>query len=493
MKKITNLKFNSKSIWLSEDQNEDYLTARIVICDFTTNRNGVMLNRGTIGDWISTLVSAPLVGKLKAKPNGEIDFTSHNANVVTRIDENGNEIFDLEFDTDAFGTFTSVDIEMIDGVECIVATAKIWKRFYDASNLIVRRINEGTLSTSWEIAIEQAEKKIINGAIVKVINKGRFIGHALLSSAVQPAYPISRVLEVAEKDEDEELYSALIRDAMNLGADGSEGLEMEEEKIVDTAKEIAEEVVATDEPAVDNPETDTEAESAEAEPTLEIEVDTEEPELSALTDNDLRDLLYRAIDAKLDRKAYTFMVFPEAHEVWAKRWDSKETEMFKFTYTVDGDSVTVSEPEPVVLIVAPRNINSAMDEKNAALIDAQKQINELTAQVAALEPYREAAEQAEREKAEAQHKEAVAQLKQYARESGMLSEDELDAGEIAQMIEELKETEVKVLIADRIVGKQKPVEVETSDAKEQPGIYTDLSATSGDTSYSVFRSKVFGK
>ena len=485
-----NVFLSSKSTVISE--NKTYLELLNRVCYYSEpNQNGVRLPfDDTSLEKAQSLVGMPVVAKYTVDAKGKPTFKGHEAT----IDADG----EISFGTTPIGVHTEVYIQedavelpdkTISTLPCLFAKQKVWKRNKNAVAAINRLYSEGNLHNSWEIGV--TEYRFLDG--VKDLIEYVFEANCLLGLA-KPAYgPSAKILNVASKSSELLVAEALSQDLLENDSTGSEGLEMEEEKIVDTAEEIAEEVVATDEPAVDNPETDTEAESAEAEPTLEIEVDTEEPELSALTDNDLRDLLYRAIDAKLDRKAYTFMVFPEAHEVWAKRWDSKETEMFKFTYTVDGDSVTVSEPEPVVLIVAPRNINSAMDEKNAALIDAQKQINELTAQVAALEPYREAAEQAEREKAEAQHKEAVAQLKQYARESGMLSEDELDAGEIAQMIEELKETEVKVLIADRIVGKQKPVEVETSDAKEQPGIYTDLSATSGDTSYSVFRSKVFGK
>jgi hypothetical protein len=89
------------------------------------------------------------------------------------------------------------------------------------------------------------------------------------------------------------------------------------------------------------------------------------------------------------------------------------------------------------------------------LIEAQKQINELTAQIAELAPYREAAEQAAREKAEAERKEKVDALRAYAEESGMVSKEELESGEIAEMIQNLKETDLKVVICDRIVAKQK--------------------------------------
>lgn len=398
---MDNVKLFSNKVWLAEEQGDpDALIAKIVICDFGVNKNGVMLNRNTIEEWMSSLVNAPLVGKIKAKSNGEIDFTSHNATVVTRVDENGNEYADIEFNTDAFGTFISVEIETIDDVECIVATAKVWKRFYDASNLILKRIKEGTLSTSWEISVEKAKKQIRNGALVKVIDRGRFVGHTLLSAQTQPAYSISRVLEVASKDDDEELCSALIRDVMKMNdSNGNEVEKMDEVKTIDTSEQ---EVIAG------GVEIGEEEKAAETQPeeTGTTEEQAEEKVISV--DEIPAEKIENPMQAQLD-------------EALAK----------------------IEE------------LNASVAEKASALIEAQKQINELTAQIAELAPYREAAEQAAREKAEAERKEKVDALRAYAEESGMVSKEELESGEIAEMIQNLKETDLKVVICDRIVAKQK--------------------------------------
>jgi len=437
---MDNVKLFSNKVWLAEEQGDpDALIAKVVICDFSVNKNGVMLNRDTIEEWMSSLVNAPLVGKIKAKSNGEIDFTSHNATVVTRVDENGNEYADIEFNTDAFGTFVDASIETIEGVECIVATARVWKRFYDASNLIVKRIKEGTLSTSWEIAVEKSTSRIMNGSLVKVIDKGRFIGHSLLGSSVSPAYDISRVLEVAAKDEndDDQLCSALIRDVMKMNeSNGNEVEKMDEVKTIDTSEQ---EVIAG------GVELGEEEKAAETQPeeTGATEEQAEEKVISV--DEIPAEKIENPLQAQLD-------------EALAK----------------------IEE------------LNASVAEKASALIEAQKQINELTAQIAELAPYKEAAEQAAREKAEAERKEKVDALRAYAEESGMVSKEELESGEIAEMIENLKETELKVLICDRIVAKQKKAKPTETASVNPTNVRTNIFSSAVDDSYSIFREKVFG-
>lgn len=488
---MDNIKFYSNQVWLAEDQSDpDALSAKIVICDFSVNKNGVQLNRDTINEWVSSLVTAPLVGKIKAKANGEIDFTSHNATVVTRVDENGEKYSDVEFNTDAFGTFVSAEIEMVDGAECIVATAKVWKRFYDASNLILKRIKEGTLSTSWEISVEDAEKKIVSGSIVKVINKGRFIGHALLSSNTPPAYDISRVLEVASANEDEELCSAIIRDVMSMANDpiGNEVHEMDE--IINETVETVEEVIA--EIVEETPVVEEVAEVAEVEETVEVVIPEPEVEKSELTMRDLRrkieDALYMTVRKYLD----VGFIFPESHTGWAHDWEDKETDMHEFSYAVNDDEVTVFDIQRVTLLVSPRNINSSFDEKNAALVDANAKINELSAQIESLSVYKEAAEKAEREAAEAKRISDVAELRAYTESASIFTKEELASTEIEEMISSLKTTEIKALIADRIVAKSRKTKPEVATVK-QPKERVDINTVPDTNLATAFREYIHGK
>lgn len=71
-------------------------------------------------------------------------------------------------------------------------------------------------------------------------------------------------------------------------------------------------------------------------------------------------------------------------DIVVQDWQDKETDMYEFSYTVNEDEVIVFDIQRVTLLVSPRNINSSMDEKNAALVDANAKINELSAQIESL-------------------------------------------------------------------------------------------------------------
>ena len=152
--KILLSNYNIQSSELAET--DTTLDSRWIICDFGINGNNVRLNRNTIENWMSSLVNQPIVGKISVNSdNGNADFESHNQTYTTRCDENGNPYLDLKFNTEAFGVFTECTIENIDGVEYLIATAKLWKRFPEFCSLIKKRLQNGTLNTSWEIAVKK--------------------------------------------------------------------------------------------------------------------------------------------------------------------------------------------------------------------------------------------------------------------------------------------------------------------------------------------------
>ena len=171
---------SNNSLLNSELQEDDVsLNCKFIICDFLKNGNNVMLNRKTIDTWIDTLISQPVVASITVNDDGSCDFSGHNVVKVNRVDENGNVYEDVKFDTSAIGVFNAVSIEMINGVEYIVAKAKIWKRFTDFCVLFKKRISESAIATSWEIAVEKSHIELIDGKKVKVIDKGNFMGNKL--------------------------------------------------------------------------------------------------------------------------------------------------------------------------------------------------------------------------------------------------------------------------------------------------------------------------
>ena len=517
--------YSNRAIECAQDgEYSDTYKVKFVICDFSTNHNHVRLNRDKIDGWMGTLKNKPIVGKLVSTGRGGVDFSGHNAKIVMKTDGNGNMYKDMVFDTSAFGTFTDVGIEKIDDDECIVATCEIWKRFENACSLIMKRVESGTLNTSWEIDVLESHYENDGGSKVKVLDNGVFIGHCLLGAAVRPAYDCSRLLEVAEAapDFDMELADAIQQD-MGAFAENIEDKEVNAMKVknvetsaddkkkpvegepVDQKKEDPKSTEPTDdekkkkddEPetsAVDDDKKKDEKKPAEggepapADPKPESDDDKDddddgkgkdkekkvaETEVSALTTEDIRRQIRTAIwDKHVD--ADLAFVFPEEHEAWAKKYGPGFTEMdfVRFTYSVEDDKITLSEPEAVKLTVSVPAVNGAIaerDEKiaslNEAVASANEQIQAKDSEIASLNVYKEKFEQAEQERIAAEIAEKKDNLRKYAVSSGLIQDTEVaDGGELAQLIDAGDEAGIKNVIAERFMAKN--AEKKTAPKKE---------------------------
>lgn len=467
---LEKIRLENKQILISESEtNPDSLIGKFIICDFSTNKNGVRLNRDTIDTWLKTLINKPLVGRLQTT-NGVDDFTSHNVKYIKTVDENGNETEELVFDTDAVGTFYSAEIETIDGVEYIVATCEIWKRFPRACKVIERRVKEGTIATSWEIAVEDSKKVIESGRLVKVVNAGRFLSHCLLGSTVEPAYDSSKLLECASENEDGELFSAILQDvaSQNNNPQGNEVQTMpnENEPVIENGEQIPA-TPPTEQAEVTHP--------VEVQPVVEPVVE-EKPAIAELTMRDLRRKIEEALYNFADRYLDVVFIFTESHTGWAHAWDENETDMYEFAYAVENDEVTVTSNNAVKLLVTPREINSAISARDDTILSLNTKIQTLESEVSTLSPYKEAHEQAERERQEEEKKVKVAELRKYVEDANMFTKEELEGDELSSLISELKTVEVKAKIADRIVEKQiKTRKPETASVqKPQPKPKADI-------------------
>jgi len=458
------IKFYSSKVICSEvDPNSDTITAKFCICDFEPNKNSVKINRGTIENWVSTLQHKPLLGKIELKTDGTMDFMGHNMKKIVTTDEDGNETVDYVFDTSAFGTFTEVSIEEIDGVEYIVAVAEIWKRFTKACEIILNRIENGNLNTSWEISVSKSHNVTQSGKKVKVIDEGLFIGHTLLGQEIAPAYDSSKLLEVAsEENNDTELADALSKDMLMLSDINS--IKKEDDIL---GKTKADEVVLNSENEKDTGLTASENK----------ENDT--PEISALTEYDLRNKIREACRNKIDNYCWVAFHFPIDREVWCEVYDrASELDYLKFTYEVnDSDEITVSDPVEVKLTVSVAEFNTKIAElteevekKNDALVESAATIQSLNTEISQLSPFKEEFQKLEQERIANELAEKQSNLKLIATKSGLISEDEIEnSAEIKDMIEKLEEASIKSLIAERYLksleekSEEKP-EVETSTA-----------------------------
>lgn len=503
--------FYSRNICCSEiTEHPDHYLAKFVICDFSVNGNQVALNRETIERWMSTLVGNPLVGKLVVAPKGELDFSGHNMKVVTRKDADGNEYKTAEFDTDAFGSFQSVGIEKIDDTDFIVASCKIWKRYPKACATILRRIESGTLNTSWEIDVLKAHKGIVGGRMAKIIDDGVFTAHCLLGANVEPAYKCSKLLEVAETDFGLELANAYIEDTKeisNIESNEKEAknLKLNKDKETQTAQvenptetEQAEQTAteSTTEPTTPaEPDVQTSEEGGETPPPTEPETSTEpagEPEPESTTETSSltgRDLYMKLEDAvsKISSDYYMTDTFPEDHTIWCKKWGyMNELDYIMFPYTVEGDEVSLGEPQNITLTVSVSQVNTKIDELNKTVASLNTELQSAKDEIAELTPYKEQAEKAAAEKAEAELAQKKENLRQYAISSKMITEAELTGeGEFASMIENLDEAGINGVIASRCVeaAKKAPAEkkIETSEVHKSESIKLNLNETKYNT------------
>ena len=520
--------FYSRNICCSQiEERPDHYLAKFVICDFSVNGNQVALNRDTIESWMSTLVGNPLVGKLVVAPKGELDFSGHNMKIVTRKDSEGNEYKTAEFDTDAFGSFQSVGIEKIDDTDFIVASCKIWKRYPKACATILRRIEAGTLNTSWEIDVLKSHKGIVGGRMAKIIDDGVFTAHCLLGANVEPAYKCSKLLEVAETDFGLELANAYIEDTKEISNKESnekeaKNLELNKDKEAQTAQveptepEQAEKTPASEPeaaPATEpttpaEPDVQTSEEGGKTPPPAEPATGTEpagEPEptpaTSSLTCHDLMNKLSEAV-YKVNSDMYLMEMFPEEHTIWCKKYGRmNDLDYVMFSYTVENGEVSLGEPQDITLTVSVSQVNTKIAELNDTIASLNTELQTAKEEVASLTPYKEQAEKAEAEKAAAELAQKKEDLRQYAVSSKLTAENEVaEGGEYASLIENLDEAGIKNVIAERCVeaAKKAPVEkhVETSEV-HKPEVKVNLNESKYDANAndvkSIMRKVIWGE
>lgn len=471
-KEHTKVSLVSNNVWIAEESSSDpdALIVKFVICDFKRNKNGVLLNRKTITNWLSTLLNNPVVGKIGVNADGDDDFSSHNMTISVQENANGELERVVEFNTEAYGTFTNVSIENINNAEYIVATARVWKRFAKACDIIEERIKQGTLHTSWEIVIEESERQLVDGVITEVINSGRFIGHCLLSKYVEPAYDSSGILSVAEtnanmSENNTEFVKALINDLEVANAnckDGENTMENANENIV-AEKEI--EQTETDiivESEVNANETEVEKEAE-----VETKIETSEMVISSLTVNDICDKLYEKIK-KINGCGYILYLIPEEHVViWKQPFNPQESELTatKYVYTISGDNVEINEGTVIEIIFEDKlkaiqleysELKENYDKQCDTIISLNNKVEELNTNYSSLnEEYTKLSEfkvSYDAEVAEKERLEKVEEIKQYALMSKKISASELEENdEIKKAIDAVDYTTIKSIIADRVV------------------------------------------
>lgn len=454
---MNNYEMSSNVIELSEHKTYIELTRRLCYYDYP-NLNGVQLNSDTAEERAQTLLMQPVVAKYKKFQNKD-DLGGHECSV----DSKGN----VTFGTVPIGVNVSVEIKKDtvsindNAVEtpCLFATSRIWTRNKNVCSAIKRLFAEGKLHSSWEILSEKVEYT----DNVKILKDYVFEADALLGSTSNPAYgECATTLCVANTDDPELLLSEAIANDFNI-----ENSETKEDKTLDIKEN---ESIATSETENVNTITNEVTETSETEVNTEnketnIE-NSETVEVSALTDRDIRCKIEKLCRDKL-RYCWVAFMFPAENYVLVE-YDGRESELeyMKFTYTVNGDDVTIGESEKIRLAVSVANINSEISEKNDVIIKANEEITSLRAEVESLTKYKEMFEKAELEKAEKELAEKQENLKKYAVKSGYITLDEVETSEeIKKLIDAVDENGIKAIIVDRLMA-QKNDTVNTSEVAE---------------------------
>lgn len=443
----------SNNVELSETKS--YLELTTLMCYYDVpNENGVTLPYKDAIEKAQTLVNMPVVAKYKVI-NKKPDLGGHEAYIhpVTK---------EIEFDTDEIGTHTSVCIKDTEielhgekrVLPCLFSTSRIWTtRHKNTVKAIKRLYDEGTLTSSWEITVNAYEYK--DG--IKVLSDYSFDANCLLGSNSLPAYPCASVLDMASLEQSQ----LMIAEALTKDKEEDEQVEIEKEN-----------TVVTEDSQIENKNT------YETNPTGGNS-DTTQVETSAMTYTDFRKALSKACSDKVSN-SYLAIIMADENYCLCDAYDLSELEFYKFDYKIENNTVAVSEPEKIKLVVSVAEINKAISTRDDEIIASNNTITELNKEISELKKYKDIVESIEAEKIKAENSAKIEKLKSLALTSGYISEKEtLEDETIKTMIASLDEIGIKSLIVDRmLVAKAKPIE--TSE------MHIDVSGTDSDKSVSAF-------
>lgn len=423
-----NLHFYSEVIDIAEHKTYLELTSRICYYD-DINANNVMLPYDeATEDKAKTLVNMPVQAKYKTNTKGEPTFGSHEM----YKDGNGN----LLFNTSSIGTHTEIYIQeenivTVKGetktLPCLFAKYRIWKRYKNVIQAVKRLFDLGKLFSSWEILTFAYEFK--DG--IKKITDYEFEANTLLGfEYARPSYGASATaISLASEGSEMMIAEALSQDLTTEDLEKTEGGFIEDMKNDN----------------INTPETN-------------VPIQTE---ISQLTDWDLRERIRKACQDKIDKWCWPSFHFPVEKEVWCE-YEDRETELdyLRFTYEVENDVVTVSDPEPVKLAVSAKAINSTVAELNSkittkddALIKASETISTLKTEISELEPYKEKFEKAEQEKIDREVSEKKENLIASVTKTGLITKEEIETSEeFKGYVNSLDEKSLKAIVAERYIA-----------------------------------------
>lgn len=420
---------SSKPVEISEYKDYKLATFLISVLD-EYDLNGRMIPRSVAEKCGETIIGAPILAKLIYDPftGKPCDFGGHET--YWTVDDDGRDV--IKFGTEPIGGVTKQWIESrkIEGFdtpkECLMIQAKIWvSRFPEYAKVLDKLLEEGKVSSSWELTVHD-EEWTSAGRILRDIT---FIGNCIIG--VYPAVPQAGITEYASvKDNTDELSLAvaLSKDMAAIARDENDqkGKEpMDNQMTPETQTSTAEPTAPTENPS-----------TAESATTVENPPVAQDP-------------------------------------VPALSYEIKDNQV----------SVSGCEDERVIAMIGDINgaFSSLADQlakANDALEKANSLVNDLNAEIASLNPFKEEHDRAEAEKAAAELQAKRDAVRDMFIRSERVSEDELGTESFRKIIEDADMAAAKSIVADRFMASMPERGVETASAdKASPRIDLDEDRT----------------
>lgn len=458
-------------------------TFLICVCD-ELDLNGRIIPKESADLYHSSIVGFPIVAKLVCNAAGDpVDFAGHEMYLVTK--ENGEQ--EVKFGTHPIGSVVkswTEDREVAGYTgqkHCIMIQAKLWSTRYPEYFKVLDKLwAANNVKSSWELVVSEAVQTT-KGKILKAFS---FIGNALLGSSVIGAVPGAGVYEYAQKVDDSndpefELAMALSQDVTvsnNQRKEGDTDMEKDKNTPVENAEE-KEQVV----PAADTDTADGEGKA----------------ETASLTDYDIRKKIRKAYQEQVHCYGYIAFFFPAENKAWMEK-DCRDSELDYdvVEYTVENDEVTITSITPCKLTVSVAEVNDTIAARDDAIAKANAKINNLTAEVAELKPYKEAADKAEQERIEKETAEKRAVFKAEMLKTKLFTEEEIETSEeLKSMVNNMDETAFKAEVAERFIkNMQNDTETETAEVNaETATVRHDLSDNGDKVDNETFMRHLLGK
>lgn len=478
-------------------------TFLISVCD-EPDLEGRIIPKESADLYHSSIVGFPIVAKLVRNTAGEaVDFAGHEMYLVKN--EKGKK--EVRFGTRPIGSVVkswTEDREVAGYTgkkHCVMIQAKLWSTRYPEYFKVLDKLwAANNVKSSWELVVSEAVQTT-KGKILKAFS---FIGNALLGSSVIGAVPGAGVYEYAQKTDDSndpefELAMALSQDVAvsnNQRKEGDADMEKEKNTPVEEAEEKEKVAPATETSAN---EADTEGASKDNNNGDDANTVSGEgnAETASMTDYDIRKKIRKAYQEQTHCYGYVSFFFPAENKAWMEKGcRDSELDYDVVEYTVENDEVTITSITPCKLTVSVAEVNDALAARDDAIAKANAQINDLTAKVAELKPYKDAADKAERERIEQETAEKRKAFKAEMVKTKLFTEEEIETSEaLMAMVNNMDEAAFKAEVAERFIkNMQNSTETETAEVKTEAAVVRhDLSDNDNKVDNATFMRHLLGK